>query len=103
MKDRQSLQFDQHEDKELKRDKAFFREVIQKNGLFLKDCPKPMFNADMEECGKFVYLGICNNKCPRNASHCLPTGTRKSNLRKFKEDCLSRYKASKHSGAPDFQ
>ena len=60
-----SLEFHEHNLEELKRDKDFFRKVIQKHRLFQSTLPKPMFNANLEECAKYVFTGICicNGKC----------------------------------------
>ena len=62
-----------------------------------------MFDKDMEECGKFVFFGSCNNKCKRKKAHVVQTGQRKANLKKFNEDCHKRHKEDKGNSALDFQ
>ena len=97
------LDFAKHKDKELLSTNQFFRRVIQKNGLFLKDVPNPMLDDDSEECAKYLFTGGCSNaKCSRQASHSPPTGQRKVNALKFKSECLHRYLAAKKPSDPDF-
>lgn len=55
-------------DRKLTGDKKHFKELIQKNGQFVKEAPKPMFAADLEELSKYVFCGICNSKCPHCAT-----------------------------------
>ena len=98
-----SLEFQTHNDKSLKKSRSYYKEVIQKCGLHCSGIPNPMFDEDMEECGKFVFLGSCNNKCKRKKTHTAPTGQRKANLKKFAEDCHKRHKEEKGNTALDFQ
>jgi hypothetical protein len=93
-----------HQDKDLKNSHNFFRQVIQKHGLFLKNVPNPVFNDKSEECSKFVFTGQCSApNCKRGASHSPPTGARKTNLLSFRAECLERYNAAKGPSDPDFQ
>ena len=49
-----ALMFDEHNVKELKKGgPKFFREVVQKNGLFLQEVQNPRYNNE-EECGKYL-------------------------------------------------
>ena len=82
---KKDLKFDEHNVSELKRDKKFFRKVIQEHGLFDNNINKPMYSSNCEECGKYVYLGVCNNKCLRKDAHCKPEGTRKASLVRYKD------------------
>jgi hypothetical protein len=92
-----------HTDSQLKVSQACFRAVIQKQGLFLPNVPKPMFNSSEEECAKYLFTGLCmNKKCKRKASHTPPTAQRKANAAKFKAECLARYNAAKGPSDPDF-
>jgi len=52
-----ALEFHAHNVKELRMDRIFFREVIQKPGISLSNVPKPMFSEKEQECCKFVYTG----------------------------------------------
>ena len=98
------LVFKKHKDKELVSSNNFFRKVIQKHGLFLKDVPNLMLNDDSEECAKYVYTGSCGNpQCKRGGSHSPPTGQRKINALKFKSEYLQRYLTAKRPSDPDFQ
>lgn len=93
-----------HQDKDLKNSHNFFRQVIQKHGLFLENVPNPVFNDKSEECSKYVFTGQCGApNCKRGASHSPPTGTRKTNLLSFRTECLERYNAAKGPSDPDFQ
>ena len=47
------IKFDEHKEQELCGGKKYFHQVIQKNGLHLTSIPKPMFNDNLEECGKY--------------------------------------------------
>ena len=94
------LTFDKHNDRDLVKSKEFFKQVIQKYGLHLGGVPKPMYNMEKEECGKYMSIGVCNSNCKPCDTHVPPTGAQKGNLKKFQEDCLGRYKAN---GGRDFQ
>ena len=98
-----SLDFQTHNDRSLKKSRKYYKDVIQQFGLHCQGIPNPMFDEDMEECGKFVFLGSCNNKCKRKKAHVAATGQRKANLRKFNEDCHNRHKADRGDAALDFQ
>ena len=94
------IKFDEHKEQELCGGKKFFHQVIQKNGLHLTGIPKPMFNDNLEECGKYCYTLKCNDACRRRAAHVPPSGERKKALIKFKDECFQRYAAD---GGKDFQ
>ena len=87
----------------MKRGKTFFKEVIQRHGLHNNSITNPMFKNTKEECARFVFIGICNCKCRRKASHTPLKGNRETKLIKFKDDCLARYNMSKTKGVQDFQ
>ena len=98
------LSFVKHADKDLVGTPNFFRRVIQKHGIFLKNVPNPMFDDDTEECAKYVFTGSCGNpKCKRGGTHTRPVGQRKVNALRYKSECLQRYLAAKGPSDPDFQ
>jgi hypothetical protein len=93
-----------HKDSDLKCSHKMFNLVIQKQGLYLRDVPCPMFNANVEECAKYVFTGLCkNSNCERKAAHTPPQGQRKLDLVKYKTECLARYNAAKSPSDPDFR
>ena len=84
----ETLEFNEHNMKDLKRDRKLCREAIQKYSLFKNKFPKPMFNANLEECGSIFFPGAYNGRCARQGAHSPPKGPRKSNLLKYKDHCL---------------
>ena len=93
---------DKHKVKCLKVSKECFRLVIQGCGINRKNVPNPMFNEHKEECAKYLYTGICSKRCRRNDQHVPPSGQRKVEALKFKNECLERYKTCKKPSDPDF-
>ena len=97
------LTFDKHNVKEIKRSRKFFKEVIQKQGLFLPNVPKPMYDETQEECGIYLFTGTCNPNCARSGAHVPPTGERKADILEYKKSCIARYNANKPANGQDFQ
>ena len=98
-----ALTFNEHKVKELKKgDPKFFREVVQKRGLFLQEVQNPR-DDNKEECGKYLFNGKCNSKCARRASHTLPSGKQKLDALGFRSDCLGIYNKAKSASDQDFQ
>jgi len=92
-----------HDVMDLKKGKKYFREVIQKKGLFCQEVSNPMYSGDCEGCGKFIWIGQCSSRCLRAGAHVQPEGQRKEALVTFQNECQERYNKDKKGSDPDFQ
>ena len=101
--EQEKLLFHAHNDKSLKKSRTYYKQVIQLCGIHLPGIPNSMFNEDLQECGKFIFLGACNNKCARRLAHVKPSVQRKADHKKFNKDCHRRHKEEKGNSAEDFQ
>ena len=53
-------EYDTHAVSQLKiKNRRFFREVIQKHGIFPKDVRNPKFDGSHKECSKNIFTGNC--------------------------------------------
>ena len=76
---------------------------MQQCSIHFKIIPNPMFNEDLQECSKFIFLRSCNNKCARKLAHVKPSSQCKADLKKFNEDGHRHHKEEKGNSAEDFQ
>ena len=62
-----------------------------------------MFNANEEECAKYVFTGSCMAvNCKRKSSHTPPHGQRKLDNARFRSKCFTRYSSDKGLSDPYF-
>ena len=89
--------------KDIKRNRKFLKEVIQKQGLFLPNVPKPTSDKTHKECCIYLFTCVCNPNCARAGAHVPPSSERKSNILEYKKGRVDRYNVNKPFNGPDFQ